>query len=443
MSNAAVRRYPSFAAQESFSGSPAREGTRALHCIGFHAPVSVDQAILALDGLVANHDSLRIAFEDTGNGRVMLFRDVMDRSDWLTIADAGDVIEESAWIEQVGRQAIDIHRSVFAAFVKPKADGGGTVVLAFHHIGSDAGSDQIVVNEFMRRLISAFEGTQIVLSTESRSYEEFVSARQPDAPYFSDLQTKYWKSLLGGGAVTSLATLTEHAAAPSAIPVNELPVLHLAASELEVLEQQTREGRVTVPAVVTAAIAFAAAEVTGIDDVMFTSVVAGRPREFADVTGLFDFRRIYLRLPAMKASTTSELASTVLNQWLQGAIYSRTAYNTRRLRTAVGNAVQFSDVGEIFCNVIVGEGDMPSPSKLIYRIPLPDGVSRSSAITPSPMMGLACVRAMISPRGLVVEVLADSADPHIGNYQIFAAALKKTLSLLISSGLNAKMRTLL
>ncbi|GEE03127.1 hypothetical protein nbrc107696_35730 [Gordonia spumicola] len=269
--------------------------------VDIEGPFDVDRFRAATVALVDRHAALRGAFRRRASGEpvVMIVDHVAPDVDVVDLAGADD--PEASWtaiVDADHRRGFTVGRPPLVRFTVARLGGDRhRLLLTNHHLVWDGWSTPIVVGDLFR----LYAGEDLPQAPSFRAYLGWLASADDSA-------ADRWAEYLDG-----LASPTRIAAAGGVVrePVTVRTTLDVTAHGR--LAALARESGVTVNTVVQSAWALVVAALTGADDVVFGSVVSGRPADLHDVestVGMF-INTIPVRVRLDPADTVAGLLRAV------------------------------------------------------------------------------------------------------------------------------------
>ncbi|MFH8470695.1 amino acid adenylation domain-containing protein [Streptomyces sp. NPDC017991] len=302
----------------------------ALHLSG---RVDADRLRAAGQTLLSRHPSLRTAYRtDAGGDLVQLVLESVELP-WETVDLTR--LDEDARTEAFERVLADDLRAHFDPAAPPLLRmtlvSTGTeraeLVLTAHHVLFDGWSVPLLVQDLLR--LYGSDGDPSVLPP-ARSYRDFLAWRAQRDPAES---ARVWTAELAGIDEPTLLVPGAEAAAGAGTGKVDVP---LSADDARSLVRRAAELGVTLNTAVQAAWGLLLGRLTGRQDVLFASTVAGRPPAVPgvdSVVGTF-LNTVPVRVRCAPASTFAELLTGLQDR--QAALLDHHHYGLSDIHQAVG-----------------------------------------------------------------------------------------------------------
>src|SRR5262245_8732842 len=258
-------------------------------CARIHSPLDVEALRRTLQAMLNRHACLRSTFVDQAAGPVQLV--------YESAEPAFEVVPAESWTDQqlLGELTAEAHRSfslekgpVLRARIYTRAPDDQYLLLTVHHIVSDFWTLGVLTEELGTIYPAAVAGTEAALPPPAGEYADFVR-------WQADLLTQadgrklwdYWQSKLAGDLPT--LNLPTDRPRPAVQTDNGATYrFRLDAALAGRLRDLARSEGATLFAVLLAGYQALMHRLTGQDEVLVGSPVAGRSRaEFAGLVGYF------------------------------------------------------------------------------------------------------------------------------------------------------------
>jgi hypothetical protein len=274
---------PSFAQQRLWFLDQLTQG-RALYNISqaFRLQGRPDAALLqqTLTVIVARHESLRTSFAILDGQPVQIIDP--DASSTLNVVDLSG-LDEAVCEAEVQRLVAEENARPFELSVSPLlrakllriSAAEHVLVLTLHHIIADAWSLQVLTRELVLLYDSFSKGEPLTLPSLTIQYADYaVWQREQLQGTMLEQQLEYWKRQLTGAPSLNLAKDRPRPTTPGFRGADES--LALPADLFNQLQELNRFEGVTMFMIVLAAFYVLLYKHTGQDDIVITSLVAGR-----------------------------------------------------------------------------------------------------------------------------------------------------------------------
>lgn len=265
----------------------------------------------AWQSLIERHPTLRTSFfrKDLGRPHQVVRRSVelpLVHLDWRELPFGDRAERFDAFLKEERRRGFELTESpLMRLSVIRIADDAYRLVWSYHHMIMDAWSRSLLFKEFLELYEAYAEGREVALES-SRPYREYIAwLRSQDST-----QTEaYWRKTLKGltGATVPQSDAGEYGDEHR----SEEQEIRLSAETTTALQTCARAHRLTLNTFVQAAWALLLGRYSGETDVVFGTVVSGRPVELAsggEIVGLF--------INTLPRRVRIERDQTVL-EWLQ------------------------------------------------------------------------------------------------------------------------------
>jgi hypothetical protein len=276
---------PSFAQQRLWFLDQLKQG-RALYNISqaFRLKGRPDVASLqkTLTAIVARHESLRTSFAILDGQPVQLID--TDASSTLTVVDLSG-LDEAVREAEAQRQVAEENARPFDLSVSPLlrarllriSETEHVLLLTLHHIIADGWSLEVLARELVLLYDSFSSGEPLALPPLTIQYADYaVWQREHLQGAMLEQQLEYWKQQLTGAPALNLPEDRTRPATPGFRGADES--LALPADLFNQLHELNRLEGVTMFMMVLAAFYVLLYKHTGQDDIVVTSLVAGRNR---------------------------------------------------------------------------------------------------------------------------------------------------------------------
>nr|WP_246371936.1 non-ribosomal peptide synthetase [Gordonia humi] len=304
--------------------------------VDLRGDLDVERLRAAATALADRHPALRGAFRQRASGEPVVM--VLDRVEPdVEVVDLRSATDpEASWtgiVDADHRRGFAVGRPPLVRFtVAVLGTGRHRLLITNHHLIWDGWSTPIVVGDLLR----LYAGQTLAPAPSYRSYVSWLASADPAA-------IDRWVEYLD--ALPRPTRLAEPTAGPRE-PVTVRERLDVAAhSRLTAL---AREAGVTLNTLVQSAWALTASALTGSDDVVFGSVVSGRPAELPDVestVGLF-INTVPVRVRLDPSTTVASLLHAVSVE--QAGLLSAHHVALHDLQARLGH-------GELFDSLVVFE----------------------------------------------------------------------------------------
>jgi iturin family lipopeptide synthetase C len=290
-------------------------------CHRLHGEIDFEKVEVSLNELLTRHDILRTAFIHQGLDRPVqvvlaerrvdfVYRDAVPQLAEGGAGEAGKAALLSRIKEEDRRRSFDLSRDVLMRITVIRlAPGEYEFIWSHHHIVMDGWSNGILVAEF-------FEIYNALLQNRARR----LPPVQPYRAYIQWLHRQerqksgaYWSQLLAGYEYTAAIPAWKGPEPGEQGYESEALAFSLSEQESAALEQLAVGSQVTLYTVVQAIWGVVLAIYNGTDDVVFGSVVAGRPADIDGVetmVGLF-INTVPVRMRLPEAATFNQLLRQV------------------------------------------------------------------------------------------------------------------------------------
>ncbi|WP_239101875.1 condensation domain-containing protein, partial [Microbispora amethystogenes] len=348
-----------------------------------NADVYVEQMIIGLEGeldaarlraswqaLLDRHESLRAGFRSRSSGAPVQL--IMRRVTlpWSEV-DLSELPEDEAWAESE-RIGVEERAERFDLAVPPLlkvllakvAPSRYRMMVTLHHILVDGWSLPILMGELWRSYEAGGTAEGLPPVTPYRHYLEWLARQDKDAA------REAWRQALSDVEGPTLVA----PAARDATPGHCDSLTGEASAELDqALQELTRSHGVTLNTVVQTAWAVLLGKLTGRRDVVFGSVVAGRPMDLPGVEsmlGLF-INTIPVRVPLDPSRTVAETLTRLQAQ--QSALMDAQYLSLSDIQRLAGPGATF-DTALAFENFPSGSGGNKPPADGASRPAGPGGL---------------------------------------------------------------------
>jgi amino acid adenylation domain-containing protein/thioester reductase-like protein len=258
-------------------------------CAHIRARLESDHLRRALRILLTRHASLRSTFVDRGDGPVQLVYDAAEPELDVVDATAWDGVELDRRLHEAAHGPFNLERGpVFRAFLYHRGPDDSVLLIALHHIISDHWTLGVLIDELNAIVPSVRTGNEPVSGPPPVAYGEFVRW-QADllAGPEGDRQWDYWRRRLSG-ELPALQLPTDRPRPPAQTNRGGTHRFLLAGPLAAQLRELARSERTTLFAVLLAGYQALLHRLTGQDNVLVGTPVAGRNRpEFAGIAGYF------------------------------------------------------------------------------------------------------------------------------------------------------------
>lgn len=287
--------------------SPLQEG------LLFHALADEDgtdvystQLVMALEGpldparlraaakaLLHRHANLRAAFRQRANGQAIqvIHREVAlpwADADLSALTGAAQRTALDALLEEERVRRFDLAVAPAVRFVLVKAEAElHHLVMTNHHILLDGWSAPIVQRELLTLYAEDGAPTHLPPVTPYRTYLAWLAGRTAAGSAHRDAATKAWTEALAGLRAPTLVSASDEDRTPL---LPEYATARLDAERTAAVVAAARANGLTVNTLLQGMWALVLGGLTGTDDVVFGSVVSGRPPEIPGIetmVGLF------------------------------------------------------------------------------------------------------------------------------------------------------------
>ncbi len=191
---------------EQFAPGTVAYGVPLLVRLGADADLSA--LATALRELAARHESLRMRFPATDDGRPSVVVDPPGAIP-LPVCDVPDSMAARAAVEAAAQRPFDLEGGPLLRALVLRVAGGAehSVLLDMHHIVTDGWSNDIILAELGSRYLAARQGEPAPAAPEPTQYGDFAAwqRQQLSAPAASE-HLDYWLSRLAGLPALELPT---------------------------------------------------------------------------------------------------------------------------------------------------------------------------------------------------------------------------------------------
>ncbi|MFH8596972.1 amino acid adenylation domain-containing protein [Streptomyces rimosus] len=251
---------------------------RSQTALDFEGPLDLGLLRSALQRLIRRHAPLRAGFRtlDSGETVQLVLREAEVPWTEIDLSAAGDSVLREV-TEREWRRRFDLAESpLLRVTVLRLAGGRHRVLLGLHHILCDGWSIAILLDEWMTLYEHAGDPACLPPVTPYATYMSWLGARDRDAALAA------WRQALAGARPTLVAAGkgTRAPTDPAEVPVG------LTAPLAARLERQARRLGVTVSTLVRGAWGILLGRLTGRDDVVFGTTIAGRPPEVPGIENM-------------------------------------------------------------------------------------------------------------------------------------------------------------
>lgn len=248
---------------------------------------------VAIDGIVARHESLRTVFASV-DGHPQ--QQVLDVAPLTVVEHDLTGLDDAAQREQIGRlnrahsqQPFDLSRDVMLRVsLLQLGDQRHVVLLAMHHIAADGWSIGVLMQEFVQRYAAACQGQPAPLPPLEVQYADYAhwQATQQAQPRFA-AQLAYWRQRLDGVAPVHGIALDR--VRPPVKGTQAVRLSHrLAPALVGRLRDLAREHDATLFMLLHAALSVVVARWSHGEDIVVGTPIAGRQHpSLAPMIGLF------------------------------------------------------------------------------------------------------------------------------------------------------------
>jgi amino acid adenylation domain-containing protein/non-ribosomal peptide synthase protein (TIGR01720 family) len=251
---------------------------------------ALDEDIMrrSLQGIVDRHETLRTTFINTETGPAQV---VAEKHDIVLRVEDASQLEEKDLLELASEEAMtpfDLAAGpLFRTRIFKMAGGKFLFILTLHHIISDGWSLEILINELIESYAAYLSGKEPEfegLKIQYRDYASWQSKLLKDGLLNS--QEDYWKTKLGGDLpVVDLPA--DRARSAVATTNGALHALTLDSKTTASLKEMAKKQDVTLYMLILAILDSFLARVTGNEDIIVGSAIAGRNNH--DLEGLIGF----------------------------------------------------------------------------------------------------------------------------------------------------------
>ncbi|WP_198299771.1 non-ribosomal peptide synthetase [Tumebacillus avium] len=335
--------------QQIYPMTPMQEGMMAYSLLYPKSGVYFEQLTLSLEGelhraafaesfrqLVARYDILRTIFvhQNMERPRQVVLKERSVDIDWQDISGLAPE-QQTAFIasfkEQDKKRGFDISRDVLMRVsVLQTAADACTVVWSFHHILMDGWCNGIVMGEFFQIYRSLTQGTQLQLG-EVKPYSDYIKwLKKQDR----EAAEAHWLNELAGYDQAAVLPLRKTPAAPGASR-QEKVVFTLDETVKSGLQNLANKQQATLNSVFQAIWGIMLQRCNHTDDVVFGSVVSGRPAEIPGIetmVGLF-INLVPVRVQSTGDTSFSELVRRVQERALAGEKHDFYPFPDLQLKT--------------------------------------------------------------------------------------------------------------
>jgi surfactin family lipopeptide synthetase C len=255
--------------------------------------VDVPNLIRAWQAVVARHSALRASFHWEGLEKPVqvVHRDVqlpIDRQDWRTIPALEQQQRLNAYLGAIRDQGFDLSKAPLIRIAMVQlAEDAVQFVLSFHHILLDGWSSRVLTREVWALYEAYCAGRELRLPPV-RPYSDFIAWLQRQDPSRAEF---FWRRVLKSfGAPTKFGIDRAAAEQPEAGSDHGERNVLLSERASSALQQWARENRLTLNTLVQGAWAIILSRYSREADIVFGTVVSGRPATLAGVesmVGLF------------------------------------------------------------------------------------------------------------------------------------------------------------
>jgi amino acid adenylation domain-containing protein len=209
-----------------------------------------------------------------------------------------------------------------------------TVVWSHHHILLDGWSTSLVLRDLLVAYKALCEGKPPVLENV-RPYRDYIAWLQQRGTAAAD---SFWRSMLEGfSSPTSLRIVSPRGSLSESEDRPESQQVRVSAGVTAALQALARQSRVTVNTIVQGAWALLLSRYSGENDVVFGSIVSGRP---TSLPGSETMVGLFLNALPVRAKVTS---TTALIPWLQD-LQAQQARTRQFEQTPLADIQRWSDV---------------------------------------------------------------------------------------------------
>jgi amino acid adenylation domain-containing protein/non-ribosomal peptide synthase protein (TIGR01720 family) len=269
----------------------------------------------AWQSLIERHPTLRTSFfwKDLTRPHQVVRRSVklpLAQFDWRELSFGERAERLDAFLKDERRRRFELTQSPLMRLSAIRvADDAYQLVWSYHHLIMDAWSRSLLFKEFLELYEAHAEGSDVTLEP-SRPYREYIAwLRRQDRARTE----AYWRKTLKGltGATMPRADASEYGPTAEDEHRSDEQETRLSAETTAALRTRAREHRLTLNTFIQGAWALMLGRYSGETDVIFGTVVSGRPVELASgepIVGLF--------INTLPMRVRIEREQTVL-EWLQ------------------------------------------------------------------------------------------------------------------------------
>lgn len=248
----------------------------------------------AWQSLIERHPTLRTSFfwKDLARPHQLVRRTVklpLAQFDWRELPFGKRAERLDAFLKHERTLGFELTQSPLMRLSAIRvADDAYQLVWSYHHLIMDAWSRSLLFKEFLE-LYEAHAGGSEVMLDASRSYVEYIAwLRRQD----SEQTEAYWRKTLNGlrGATVPRGDASEWGTTAGDERRSEEQETRLSAETTAALQTCAREHRLTLNTFIQGAWVLLLGRYSGETDVVFGTVVSGRPAELAsggEIIGLF------------------------------------------------------------------------------------------------------------------------------------------------------------
>jgi len=358
-------------------------GNTAYHVgggLGFLGSLDVAALQKAMHALAMRHDTLRTVFRAGSGGMPEQRVESASRLsipfvDLSTLSDAQRASRYAEIVQEICRRPFDLTVGPpLRATLLKMADGDHQLLLTMHHIGSDAWSVELILDELAGLYANRLSGspTRAMPDPEIR-YADFSQwQRRWIESAEGERQLAHWQRRLGGGGQPVLELTTDRPRSVDAAYSAGQHTLDIPAPLARELKRQAREQGGTLFMVLLAAFHALLHRYTGQGDIRIGVPVAGRNRpETAGVVGMF-INTVVMDARMHPRMRLSELLAQVRDTSLDAQAHQELPFErlVQALRPDRGHAG--TSLFQVMFNHL-GEGDRPLrgwPGLQVRRIDL-------------------------------------------------------------------------
>ncbi|MDT7642817.1 MAG: hypothetical protein QOC83_7105, partial [Pseudonocardiales bacterium] len=314
----------------------------------------------AVQALVARHATLRAAFHESDDGRILqsVARSVQVPLRWVEVTATGiaaqrDEIADVTASERAAPLALDAAPLLRVACVRC-GPGEHALVLTIHHLVADGWSIPILFDDLVALYRARGSARDLSPISSYREYLRWLADRDRAAT------RAVWERALSGVGEPTLLGAVGADAAPAPPRALEHAV---AAADTAAIAALARARGLTMNTVVQGAWALAVGVVTGRDDVVFGAAVSGRD---AGVTGIDEQVGLFINtVPVRVRWSPSETIAEVLarHQQEQSELLGHQYLGVSEIKSMIG-AGELFDALFVFENFPVGAGTVGGDDEL-------------------------------------------------------------------------------